>query len=234
MGAATLVEMEEEVRFTVGGYGTGTDQLPNTRVDRWLRWALLHVGRPGTYPHRELMTSATFALVASDPDYALASFGTSTDDVQAIRRVHNESRGRRLLPMSHRQYLDAARTGGGALVTGEPEQYAVDGANLFVYPAPTATYAGNTIRVFFYRKPVALAANPAIELAEDWDEIVIAGAIWRGFRALGIPERAELAKIEFGQLINEVVDRLAIEHVEDHDGRSFEVELHDLQEVTTR
>ena len=234
MGAMSLIDMEDEVRFTVGGFGAGADQLTPARVDLWLRWALLHVGRPAVYPHRELMTSGTFVLAADVPSYAFSGFGTSTDNVQAIRRVYNESKGHRLTPMSHRQYLEASRTGGGTIVTGQPQQYAPDGGSLFIYPAPTATFSGNTVRVFFYRKPIALAAAPAIELAEDWDEVVVAGAVWRGFRALGVPERAELAKLEFGQLINEVYDRLAIEHIEDHDGRSFEVEILDHQEVTSR
>lgn len=233
MGAITLDDARDEVRYALGGFGATADQLADDRVDRWLRWAQLHAGRPAIYPHRELATSGTFVLAASTPGYAFSTFATDTDNVQAIRKVFNESRGRRLRPTSHRQYLEGSRTGDGALQTGSPERYAVDGGTLYVLSAPSATYAGDTMRVFFYRKPTALSAVGAMsELGEDWDEVIVAGALWRGFRALGVPERAELAKLEFGQLANEVANRLLLDHLEDHDGRTFEVEIEDYQEPT--
>src|SRR3972149_4451996 len=101
MGAQSLVDMENDVRFIVGGYAT--DQLSNTIVDRWLRWAVLHVSRPAIYEHRELFTSGTIALATSDRDYAFSVFGTSTDNVQAVSLVVNETRGQRLVPLSLRQ-----------------------------------------------------------------------------------------------------------------------------------
>lgn len=230
MGAATLQDLRDELRFAVGGYQSSATELPDTRVDRWLRWAQLHVARPAIYPHRELMTSGTFMLVTSQAPYPFTGFGTSVDNVQAIRRIHYETRGHRLRPMSHRQYLEAARNQSGVLNTGEPQSYAVEGSNLYVEPAPSSTYNGGTVRVFFFRKPVALAASPATELAEDWDEVILQGGVWRAFKALNVADRAEIAKIEFGQLINEVRDRLREDAQQDHDGHSFEVETLDYQE----
>jgi len=230
MGVATLQALRDELRFGVGGFLATADELPDPRVDRWLGWALLHVSRPSIYSHRELMTSGTFALVASTPSYTLASFGTTTDNVQAIRRVHYETRGHRLRPMSHRQYLEAARRADGTVVTGEPQQYAIDGPSLYVSPAASANFLG-TVRVFFFRKPTALAAaGAATELAEDWDEVILAGGVWRAFRALNVADRAELAKLNFGQLVNEVRDRLREDAQQDHDGHTFEVENLDYQE----
>jgi hypothetical protein len=227
MGALSLQTMRDDLRYIVGGY-TSTE-LSDTLVDRWLRFAYLHVARPAIYQHRELLTSGTVPLVTSDRDYTFTAFGTSTDNVQAIKLVVNETRGQRLRPLSLRQIEERARPG-GTLLTGRPTHYAAEGSNLYVLPAPNATHNGDTVRVWFWRKPVALAASPASELAEDWDEVIVVGATWRAWRYLNLADRAELAKAEFGQLANEVADRLRADMQEDAADRRIEVELDDYQQ----
>ena len=226
MGAMTLVQMEDDVRWQLGGYDS--TQISNTAADRWLRWAYLHVSRPNIYEHRELLTSATVPLVTSDRDYTLASFATTTDSVNAVALVMNETRGNRLLPMSLRQIEERARPG-GTLMVGRPSHYAIIGPTLYVYPAPNSTHNADSVRVWYYRKPAALAASPASELAEEWDEVIVTGALWRGFRYLNLQDRAEVAKVEFGQLINEVGDRLRADMQQDAADRRFEVETLDYQ-----
>lgn len=227
MGAMTLVQMEDDVRYVVGGYTT--TELSNTLVDRWLRWSLLHVGRPGIYEHRELFTSGTVTMATNDRDYGFTTFGTTNDNVQAVSLVVNESRGQRFGRMSLRQFEESSRLGTGAFQQGRPSHYMIAGTNLYVYPAPSATYNGDTVRVWFWRKPAALAASPAHELAEDWDEVIVAGATWRAFRYLNLQDRAEIAKAEFGQLVNEVGDRLRADMREDMSDSRMELELDDYQ-----
>lgn len=228
MGAMTLTQMEDDVRFVLGGYTL--DVLSNTIVDRWLRWSLLMVGRPSMYEHRELFGSGTLALATGDRDYAFSTFGTSSDNVQSVALVVNESRGQRLKPVSLRQMEEIARTGNGVVTTGRPSHYMLAGTLLYLYPAPNATHNGDTVRVWFWRKPVALAASPAHELAEDWDEVIVAGATWRGFRYLNLQDRAEIAKVEFGQLANDVASRLRNDMRDDMADRGFDVQVVDYQQ----
>lgn len=228
MGTMTLVELEDDVRLVAGGYDSTV--MANTRVDRWLRWAQLHISRPNVYEHRELFTSGTIPLVTADRDYAFTVFGTTTDNVNAVALVVNETRGQRLHPLSLRQLEERARPGSGTLQSGRPSHYALVGATLYTYPAPSATHNGDTVRVWFWRKPAALAANPASELAEEWDEVIVAGAVWRAFRYLNLQDRAEVAKVEFGQLINEVGDRLRADMQHDNADRYFDVHIHDYQQ----
>jgi hypothetical protein len=227
MGAMILTEMEDDVRYIVGGYTTA--ELSNLLVDRWLRWATLHIARPAVYEHRELFTSGTIPLVTSDRDYAFSVFGSSADNVQAVSLVVNETRGQRLIPLSLRQMEESARAGSGTVQEGRPSHYMLAGTTLYLYPAPNATHNGDTLRVWFWRKPAALAASPAHELAEDWDEVIVAGATWRGFRYLNLQDRAEIAKTEFGQLVNEVADRLRTDMREDMADRGFDVLVDDYQ-----
>ena len=229
MGVATLVQLEDDVRYIVGGYST--TEIGNTTVDRWLRWAQLHISRPSVYPHRELLTSGTLLLVTSDRDYPFTGFGTSTDNVQTIKLVVNETRGQRLLPLSLRQIEERARPG-GTLLTGRPTHYAAEGNTLYVWPAPNSTHNNDTVRVWFWRKPAALAASPASELAEEWDEVLVVGATWRAWRYLNLQDRAEIAKAEFGQLINEIADRMREDMREDMADRRFDVEVVDYQDTS--
>ena len=48
----------------------------------------------------------------------------------------------------------------------------------------------------------------------EWDEIILAGAVWRGWMWIGEPDMAENAKEDFGRLVNEVADwrKLAAEN----------------------
>jgi hypothetical protein len=226
MGALSLQTMRDDLRYIVGGY-TSTE-MSDALVDRWLRYAYLHVCRPAIYEHRELLTSGTTALVTSDRDYLLSAIAASTDDVQAVKLVVNETRGQRLRPLSLRQIEERARPG-GTLLTGRPTHYAVEGTALYVYPAPNATHNGDTLRMWYWRKPAALAAAPATEIAEDWDEVILVGAVWRAWRYMNLPDRAELAKVEFGQLANEVADRLRADMQQDNADRHFDMEVVDYQ-----
>lgn len=226
MGVMTLAQMRDDVRHIIGGLTSA--EASDTLVDRWLRWAYLHVSQTAVYQHRELLTNGTAVLATSDPDYTFASFGTSTDNVRAIKLVFNETRGRTLLPMSLRQYGERARPG-GSLLEGEPTHYCAEaGTALLVWPAPSSTYNGDTLLVWFWKKPAALAPSPASELAEEWDEVIVQGAVWRGFRYRNQMDRAEVAKAEFGQLANEIADRLREDAREDMQ-RRLDVELVDYQ-----
>lgn len=227
MGAQTLQQMLDDVRFIAGGYDSTV--LSDVIVTRWLRWAQLHVARPGVYEHRELFTSGTIPLVTNDRDYAFTVFGTTTDNVQAVALVVNETRGQRLHPLSLRQLEERSRSG-ATVSAGYPTHYALVGATLYTFPAPSATHNGDTVRVWFWRKPTALAASPASELGEEWDEVIVAGALWRAFRYLNLQDRAEIAKVEFSQLVNDVGDRLRADMQQDNADRHFDVMVHDYQQ----
>lgn len=224
MGTLTLQQLRDEARFQLGG--RTIDDLPDTRIDIWLDWAYKHIARPGIFPHRSLLASGTLTLVQSDPEYAFTDLSsvTANSQVVAIRGVINETQGYRLRPRTIRQ-LDEVRldSSGSPRESSRPILYAVESTNLLLHPAPNGTAAGDTIRVRYWAEIGTLATSGAAStLPNDWDEVIVQGATWRGFRALQIPDRAELAKIEFGQLINEVSDRLRLDALEE---KHFETEV---------
>ena len=228
MGSLTLAEMREELRFTLGGRSSA--DLPNTNVDRWLTWSYHHISQPTVYPHRELLTNGTTTLATDDRDIPFTDFSsvTNNEDVVAVRSLINETHNRRLVPRARWQIEEKARDRDGTVFSGEPVEYAVDDETIYLYRAPSSTYNGDTIRLHHWRPPVALTSSGAAsELATIWDEVIVQGGVWRGWRALDVPDRSELAKVEFATLVNEVTNRLALDVSEDwHRAQAVEIEVH--------
>ena len=55
-------------------------------------------------------------------------------------------------------------------------------------------------------RPTQLVDGQQTLLPANWDEVIIQGAVWRGFKATGDLARAELAKVDFDALINNQYD----------------------------
>src|SRR3972149_5050201 len=67
--------------------------------------------------------------------------------------------------------------------------------------------AGRVPLVGGYRPPAILAADGSFTVLHPlWDEVVVLGATWRGFRELNENARAELARQNFALLIQEQQD----------------------------
>lgn len=80
---------------------------------------------------------------------------------------------------------------------GSPEKFARRGSNILFSTAPVG---GTTYRLYTYNFPVLL--DPAFpdeqsSLTDDWDEIIILGAMWRGFDKLMEPDRSKEAKMGY-------------------------------------
>jgi hypothetical protein len=76
---------------------------------------------------------------------------------------------------------------------GTPTQFARRDSKLVLDPTPDAVYS---YRMWYYRYPTQLVdtdLTAECEMPDDWQEIMVLGAIWRGFRALMEPQRAQNA-----------------------------------------
>jgi hypothetical protein len=89
------------------------------------------------------------------------------------------------------------------LQPGIPSRYAVRGDLLFVNTL--GQNATDQIFMVYYRYPPNLVADGDLTALKGvWDEVILLGARWRGWRELGMMEQAELAKQDFAQMINEI------------------------------
>lgn len=93
-----------------------------------------------------------------------------------------------------------------------PSEYARRGTSLLFDIAINEALA---LRGWYYRYPTVLAeATPTIEceLPEYWHEVVVLGAIYRGFEKLMEPERADLARTHY---VDEAANRITQAQLED-------------------
>lgn len=109
-----------------------------------------------------------------------------------------------------------------------PEEYARYGDTLIFDSAIEDDLA---LRMWYYRYPTAFdSANQTVEceLPESWHEIVVLGAIYRGFEKLMEPDRALEAKAQY---VDEATNRITAYQLEDEHierqlkARSYHAEL---------
>lgn len=210
-GVLTLAQMRSELRFNLDNR-EATD-IPDTTLTRWLNWSYLHVCGPKVYRHPAMQQSQTIALVSGTYTYSLAS------TVDSIYGIYNVTDGYRLVPRDIRWWDERPRS-----AAGRPAVYVRWGSSLYLHATPADSDAGKSITVRHLAIPTLLSADGDLTvLTPVWDEIIIMGAAWRGWRSLNRPDHAEIAKQDFTQMVNEVAE---VTHTEAEDwGRRREVEV---------
>ncbi len=184
----------------------GREDILPARLDRWINYAYRFVCKPNVFRHRDLEVTETITLALDTTTYSIATL-----NARDLWNTHNvtyfygadtlpTTRSQRVSQVEQREIDDlSTRT------TGRPRRYSIWADTLEVDRRPTAGEAGNLLRVRFWERPDKLvldADNTRID--EEWDEIIQAGAKWRAWAGLGILERAELAKEEFAEMVNDM------------------------------
>jgi len=78
--------------------------------------------------------------------------------------------------------------------TGVPSEFARYGNNLVLIPTPSEDY---TYRMYIYKFPATLdvaVSDAECILPDTYDEVIVLGAMWRGYQKLMEPERAGQAQ----------------------------------------
>lgn len=207
MGDLTLATMRDALTYDLF---QRTD-LTTSQKDRWINWSYRHVSMPRVFRHRELQidTQNLITLVTGQVSYDIsaATLGMEVPYVYDVTYVDGPNaadltRRRRKLYGGQ----DIREFENSYLAQGEPTHYALYGPNtLYINMRPTVTQNGNVVRLRGWRVPMALTdpAHTTVLLA-TFDEVILLGARWRGFRSLGRTEMAELAKGDFVGLLNDM------------------------------
>lgn len=228
MGDLTRQQMRDEVRLALGQ--RSSDELGGEQIDTWINWAYQHVSRPTIHRHREMKAVATTTLAQGDDDYGMSSdFGIS--DFLAVIDVADTTDAIRYHPMTvhEKDEIDSTIEGRARFYTLYYDT-GTDETVLLLDREPGSQDAGNTLQLRYWRQPPVFSSTTSkTVLLPDWDEVIVQGAIWRGWRALGEVERAEVAKAEFGQLVNEVSERMRLD-AEDEGARILTMDLFEYQE----
>lgn len=206
MGDMTKSELRDELRYEM----RNRDDLDPGRLDRWVFQAYSHVSMPTVHKHRELELTKTWPLVLDDPIYDISTTAL-TDKLWTIYTVkHIEAASatdydvtrRKLTPREQFKW-DAQ----GHVPQGRPTAYSRWGEELFLNHRPSNAEVGQLIELRGRFTPGALTADGSVTLLHPiWDEVIVAGATWYGWRRLGRPDLAEPAKEDFARLVNEITE----------------------------
>lgn len=218
-GLLTLQAMVNQTRVILGNR-TSTD-LSDTVVVAWYNWTLDQLASPRIYRHPELWDLTSQAFVAGTRLYTIDTAGSPTDTVAVLGVVAVSSTDAaqrfRLRPVRLRDGFEMA----GRVASGSPRDYSLySPTQIEVYDTPSTTYTGWNLLIRRVKVPTAFTvagiATEKSPLHRFFDEAMVLGSVWRGWRALKETLRGEAAKAEFGQVVNEITDRLSFE-AEDRD-----------------
>jgi hypothetical protein len=213
----TGVEINNALLANLGNR-TVTD-VPAATSLVWINWTMDHIASPRVYRHPELETTTTQLLATGTRTYGSAAatgiLSIAIDSVIIFDTANTANRRRLLKIRSRDVHEERLRSG-----SGEPRHYTRYGSgttDIEIMPAPDATHNGWTLSVQRIKKPTLYVSGNLTSgsvlttFDSQWDEAVVMGATWRGWRALREWERAEAAKKEFGQLVNEIAERQTVE-----------------------
>jgi hypothetical protein len=218
-GLITLQTIFDQTRAILGNRNA-TD-LPNATLLPWTNWTLDQLASPRVYRHPELWDLTSQTLATADRLYTIDTAGSPVDTVAILSVVivssTDPAQRLRLRPVTLRDgFTDAGR-----ITSGTPVQYSLySPTEIELYPTPSSTYSTWNLLIRRIKVPtsftVAGIATEKSPLHRFFDEALVLGTVWRGWRHQKEVLRAEAAKAEFGQVVNEVTDRLSLE-AEDRD-----------------
>lgn len=210
MGVLTLAEMETDLRFQLDN----RSDLTSAQLQRWLNWAWKEITDPRRHRHSELQCILDVTTAGPAQFYDIEVGTTATQTIRSIHTVVfypgnpiSASVTRyRLRQVDVRQLEDTNTT----VATANPTRYAIwnntasgNLRRIMLDSIPTAI--NHHILIYGYREPDNLSgAGAASFLADAWDEAIVLGARWRGWRDLNQPDRSELAKNDYLGFIAEL------------------------------
>lgn len=228
MGNLTLSEFRDELRFELDN--TTTDEVAGSSLTRWINQAYLHVCQPHLYLHRELQVEVLVPMATDTVQYTLdtsvggytvnrfvptgnpgglASVPAAVTSVYHVRdtTVAVSALRKKLQPVEVQQ-IDEDQL----LTQGQPYYYAVWRQQLYIDKRPTSVENGQLLVVRAYMLPAQLSADTdETTVAAAWDNVILAGAAWLGFRKLGDRDAAAEYRLEFGRLFRDVSDWQQVE-----------------------
>jgi len=213
MGTMTFDQMKTELGFLLRN-NNSTDATDTTRVERWINQAYTYMCHPSVHAFREMQVIDAITLVTGDNDYSIATLGTDSKTVVAIRFVNyidattftNTATRRKVRPRPIRDF--EKRT----LTTGQPVQYAIDGSVLFISPVPRSNENGRLLRVGYYREPAILSDGSDVTVLPSYYDRPLT-KLTQAFAESDLQERdkAMMTTREATQLLNNAKDEQQME-----------------------
>lgn len=181
MAQWTLQNYRDEFRAHVG---VDEYDMDNTIVDRILNQSWWEIA--DTFNFREKETSRMYNTVAGTFSITAAS------DIEGLQQIsiqdRNSSQHTLLEPMTlltyETEFTDTTTS------RGKPTHYVRRGSTIILYPTPDNVYEITE----YYWKTLSDIAVGGVTIPQSWNEVILYGAVQRGFARLGDYNRSRAAK----------------------------------------
>lgn len=148
----------------------------------WLNDAYFELLLSPRFSFYELEETGTLNLESGENQVVLSP-QLGAGRVWTILHLADRTNERRLRRQDARDFDDMVRTGS----SGPPLEYCRFGDTLEIWPTADQAY---TLNVRYRKRPAELAAGGAHLLGREWDEVLIALAVTKGWEALVQTEKA--------------------------------------------
>lgn len=190
MGRMTLSEFRTEV---ADGLQRGTPEaIGITRVDRWLYNSMIEFAYPLKFRELEGTSEVTLLEDEFTLDFPTDFRVLHHEGLQIVGADRYEGS---LTPETRAQYIRLVRTGESTLRPGRPYFYHIYDSQFYVRPVADDDYDF----VIHYWKRLTMLVNedsPSI-FGDDWDDPILLGALYRGFRHFNEFDRYQNVKNDF-------------------------------------
>ena len=179
--------------------GVDSNDMDNPAVDLLLNrayWELLD-----KFPFREKEVSGSFSTVVGTAIYQMpvpyeALRQLSVEDIDSFAHTTIDK-------MTNFEYENIFVNNPNLSEFGKPQKYYREGANFKFWPTPDKVYL---ITIKYWTLLADLSdSHTTTGLPRNWDEILLAGATYRGYYKLGDIVRAERLSNLHAKLLNEAV-----------------------------
>jgi len=175
MGTLTLTQMENEIRYNLGGR---TDL--DSRLVTFLNWAQTEIARQYTF--RELQQTDTTKTTVDGQDYIAAPTGIK--DLFSIRLLDGTS-SRKLIYVPDRTF-DALVPKPDEYTEGRPSHFYVWGGNFYLWRIPDDAYS---TRIRYSSWPTDLSGSGDTSDLVKLDEALVALATAKAFDSVDADEK---------------------------------------------
>lgn len=204
MGTWTFADFKGYMKFQ---NGNRTDiETPTNYYGIWTNAAYIDLTTrnkfwqarvPKRFYFPELETSTTKTTTDGTAYVAMPTDGL------IIRELYDETNNVWLEEIPHSKYV-AKTDRATATAESNPTKWVRQGSNLYLYPTPDTT--GETIRIYYRKRPAVLTGSSATLIGTEWDEPILHLALNKGFMWLHEYDKAEIHKKEFMDMLTSLVD----------------------------
>lgn len=196
MGVIDIVRMRKAVRKPLGMLDEDDPDLTNDDVDLYLNRAYWEV--QNKFPFREKERTGTFVTQAGVRNYEMPKPFEALQSLSIVDLVSGQHTPLDLMTddVYESKYVEGENS------YGMPEGYMREDCFARLWPTPDKQYT------IVLRRKITLTdlstSNQLTAIAEVWDEILIFGAIWRGFIDFGDFARANQMKAHQVSLLDTI------------------------------